>query len=87
MDNFEKAARMNVEKGDRQYARRLRCAGQIVRALVAEALKRGFTVSVYRLGRVDVEPLDRQSGDHGRPVHDRHGHHQAPPRQRRRVSR
>jgi hypothetical protein len=47
MDNFEKAARMNVEKGDRQYARRLRCAGQVVRTLVAEALKRGFTVSVY----------------------------------------
>lgn len=46
-DNFEKAALRNEERGDRKYARQLRCAGQIVKTLVGEALKRNFTVSVF----------------------------------------
>jgi hypothetical protein len=47
MDNFEKYALRNEEKGDRKYARQLRVAGEICKTLVGEALKRGFTVSVF----------------------------------------
>jgi hypothetical protein len=47
IDNFETAAMKNEERGDRKYARQLRAAGTIVHTLVKEALKRGYTVSVY----------------------------------------